>query len=126
VRDTTPPSSCKVPTEKQVDDLLRDRGSDGAAFLKNNAQITTNSEYTWTSTMWCPSFVQSPRNYTLCVNNATDTRSPPLRVSYKITTGQKIDNKANACDGGPCRAVYIFYRRPAAAEYTDYGIVPKW
>ncbi len=124
-RDTAPQSSWKVPTPQQVSDLLRDRGSDGAAFLRNNAQLYTNSEYTWTSTMWCPRFLRNPANYLLCLNG-NDSRSPPLRVSFNITTGASIDNKANACNGGPCRAVYIFVRRPTAAEYNASGIVQRW
>jgi hypothetical protein len=126
-RDASDESSWKVPTDDQVLKLIRDRGGEsGGAFVKKNGQIDVNSEYVWTSVMWCPGYQPNP--FTCADVQGSGifkryiTEGVPLRVSIKLTNGDKIDNRSNACSGGPCRAAYIFVRQLPPDERQLYGL----
>lgn len=126
VADTAPQSSWKVPTPEQVRALIGGRGSEtGGAFLKNKGLINLNSEYVWTSVMWCPRYdrlVVRTKHYNCMDSTTRDTTRAPFRVSINVTNGDTIDNRADACNGGPCKAAYIFVRQPTATEFQSYGI----
>lgn len=134
VGDTAASSSWKVPSSKQVTDLLNDRGSNGQFFLAEKGSIHTKSEYVWTSAFWCPQVVGYPSQYftprgLYCMdagNKWKEIHHAPLRTVVYLPNAEPKYSYADGCNNGPCSAGYIFVRQPAAAEYAVYGIDKHW